>query len=42
VSGPAALVWFKRDLRVRDHAPLAAAMHFEHALGLVARSSRNG
>jgi deoxyribodipyrimidine photo-lyase len=33
--GPAALVWFKRDLRVRDHAPLAAAMHFERALGLV-------
>lgn len=32
---PAALVWFKRDLRVRDHAPLAQAMHFEHALGLV-------
>lgn len=31
----AALVWFKRDLRVRDHAPLAAAMHFENALGLV-------
>ncbi len=32
---PAALVWFKRDLRVRDHAPLAEAMHFEQALGLV-------
>ena len=32
---PSALVWFKRDLRVRDHAPLAAAMHFENALGLV-------
>lgn len=32
---PAALVWFKRDLRVRDHAPLAEAMHFESALGLV-------
>ena len=31
----AALVWFKRDLRVRDHAPLAEAMHFERALGLV-------
>ncbi len=29
-----ALVWFKRDLRVRDHAPLAEAMSFEvsHAL----------
>ncbi len=32
---PAALVWFKRDLRVRDHAPLAEAMRFEQALGLV-------
>lgn len=32
---PAALVWFKRDLRVRDHAPLVEAMHFENALGLV-------
>ena len=31
----AALVWFKRDLRVRDHAPLAAARHFECALALV-------
>jgi deoxyribodipyrimidine photo-lyase len=31
----AALVWFKRDLRVRDHAPLAQAMHFEQALALV-------
>ena len=35
MTGPAALVWFKRDLRVRDHAPLAEAMQFEHALGLV-------
>ena len=35
VSGPAALVWFKRDLRVRDHAPLAEAAHFDSALGLV-------
>jgi deoxyribodipyrimidine photo-lyase len=25
VSGPVQLVWFKRDLRVADHAPLAAA-----------------
>ena len=24
-----ALVWFKRDLRVVDHAPLAQALHFE-------------
>jgi deoxyribodipyrimidine photo-lyase len=31
----AALVWFKRDLRLRDHAPLAEAMHFEQALALV-------
>lgn len=35
MSGPAALVWFKRDLRVRDHAPLAEAAHFDRALGLV-------
>jgi deoxyribodipyrimidine photo-lyase len=35
MTAPAALVWFKRDLRVRDHAPLAEAMHFEAALGLV-------
>jgi len=35
MTGPTALVWFKRDLRVRDHAPLAEAAHFEHALGLV-------
>jgi deoxyribodipyrimidine photo-lyase len=32
---PTALVWFKRDLRLRDHAPLAQAKHFERALGLV-------
>lgn len=35
MTGTAALVWFKRDLRLRDHAPLAEAMHFENALGLV-------
>ncbi len=35
MTGAAALVWFKRDLRVRDHAPLVEAMHFESALGLV-------
>ncbi len=35
MTGPAALVWFKRDLRTRDHAPLAEAMRFENALGLV-------
>jgi deoxyribodipyrimidine photo-lyase len=35
MTGAAALVWFKRDLRVRDHAPLAEAAHFDRALGLV-------
>jgi deoxyribodipyrimidine photo-lyase len=35
VMTAAALVWFKRDLRVRDHAPLVEAMHFDRALGLV-------
>ena len=30
-----ALVWFKRDLRVADHAPLAAAATCDEALGLV-------
>jgi len=35
MSGATALVWFKRDLRVRDHAPLAEARQFERALGLV-------
>jgi deoxyribodipyrimidine photo-lyase len=30
-----ALVWFKRDLRVRDHAPLVEAAHFEAAAALV-------
>jgi deoxyribodipyrimidine photo-lyase len=34
-TGAAALVWFKRDLRVRDHTALAEALHFENALGLV-------
>ncbi len=29
-----ALVWFKRDLRVRDHAPLAEAGRFDEALAL--------
>ncbi len=32
---PTALVWFKRDLRLRDHAPLAEAAQFEQALALV-------
>jgi deoxyribodipyrimidine photo-lyase len=35
VTRTAALVWFKRDLRVRGHAPLAEAMQFENTLGLV-------
>jgi len=35
MSDAAALVWFKRDLRVRDHAPLAEAARFGQALGLV-------
>ena len=35
MTGSKALIWFKRDLRVRDHAPLAAAMGFENAVGLV-------
>ncbi len=35
MTGAAALVWFKRDLRVRDHAPLAEATQFDRALGLV-------
>jgi deoxyribodipyrimidine photo-lyase len=35
VMSGAALVWFKRDLRVQDLAPLAEAAHFEQALGLV-------
>jgi deoxyribodipyrimidine photo-lyase len=30
-----ALVWFKRDLRLADHAPLAEAQHFDGALALV-------
>ncbi|NBY17654.1 MAG: hypothetical protein EBQ78_08610 [Betaproteobacteria bacterium] len=29
-----AIVWFKRDLRIRDHAPLAAAATFQRAIGL--------
>jgi deoxyribodipyrimidine photo-lyase len=35
MSSPLALVWFKRDLRVRDHAPLAQAARLERAIGLV-------
>lgn len=34
-AGAKALVWFKRDLRVRDHAPLAEALRCEQALALV-------
>jgi len=29
------IVWFKRDLRVHDHAPLVQAMQFEAAAGLL-------
>ena len=29
-----AVVWFKRDLRLHDHAPLAAVQAFERGLGL--------
>ena len=29
-----AVVWFKRDLRIADHAPLAEAAHCDAALGL--------
>ncbi len=35
MSQAKALVWFKRDLRVLDHAPLAQAQHFESALALL-------
>ena len=35
MSLPTALIWFKRDLRILDHAPLAEAQHFESALALV-------
>lgn len=35
MTGAAALVWFKRDLRVRDHAALAEAVRFESVLGLI-------
>jgi len=31
---PLAIVWFKRDLRVRDHEPLVAAATAERAIGL--------
>lgn len=34
MNPPAALVWFKRDLRTRDHAPLAEAGRFERTLAL--------
>lgn len=34
MAGTRALVWFKHDLRVRDHAPLAAACAHADALGL--------
>ena len=31
---PSVGVWLKRDLRLRDHAPLAEAQRFEGALAL--------
>ncbi len=34
MSDASALVWFKRDLRLRDHAPLAAAQGFNNAAAL--------
>ena len=34
VQTPPALVWFKRDLRLHDHAPLLAAQRSGPALGL--------
>ncbi len=34
MPAPRALVWFKRDLRVHDHAPLAAALAHADALAL--------
>ena len=34
ISPSRALVWFKRDLRVHDHAALAAAQHHHDVLGL--------
>jgi len=35
VTTPGAVVWFKRDLRCRDHAPLVQAQHFDNAAALV-------
>jgi deoxyribodipyrimidine photo-lyase len=37
---PAQVVWFKRDLRVRDHAPLAEAARRGPVLGLTITSPR--
>ena len=34
MSEPLALVWFKRDLRVRDHQPLAQAQTFGRSIAL--------
>jgi deoxyribodipyrimidine photo-lyase len=34
MTDASALVWFKRDLRLRDHAPLATAQGFGHAIAL--------
>lgn len=32
MSQPPCIVWFKRDLRVRDHAPLLAASHLDRTV----------
>jgi deoxyribodipyrimidine photolyase len=37
MTGTAALVWFKRELRVRDHAPLAEVIRFDSAIGFFNR-----
>ena len=34
MNEPTACVWLKRDLRCRDHAPLAEAAHFERAFAV--------
>ena len=35
MTTPGAVVWFKRDLRCHDHAPLLQAQHFDSATALV-------
>jgi deoxyribodipyrimidine photo-lyase len=34
MTDASALVWFKRDLRLHDHAPLFAAQSMQHAVAL--------